>query len=218
MVDLLSRAGFLDEAHRLVESMPMKPNDAVWGALLGGCRIHKNASLLPMLLKNWWQDVALVRQKMVEIGVRKPAGRSWVQINGVVHDFVAGDWTHKHASSIYEMLSKITRQAKLEGYKLDIAEFLVSYPGCNLSTASTCMILASGLVILFPITVQMIYSKNTGDAKESLSGLQKQLFFFYYSFIIDNGPSLSALFLVFFKLPTRSVGVGAAGVACSYGC
>ncbi|KAL6319026.1 hypothetical protein AAG906_001499 [Vitis piasezkii] len=150
MVDLLSRAGFLDEAHRLVESMPMKPNDAVWGALLGGCRIHKNAELAShvaqklvlelkpdqaagylVLLSNVyatakrWQDVALVRQKMVEIGVRKPAGRSWVQINGVVHDFVAGDWTHKHASSIYEMLSKITRQAKLEGYKLDISEVLL---------------------------------------------------------------------------------------------
>ncbi|RVW90438.1 Pentatricopeptide repeat-containing protein [Vitis vinifera] len=123
MVDLLSRAGFLDEAHRLVESMPMKPNDAVWGALLGGCRIHKNAELASHVAQKL--DVALVRQKMVEIGVRKPAGRSWVQINGVVHDFVAGDWTHKHASSVYEMLSKITRQAKLEGYKLDISEVLL---------------------------------------------------------------------------------------------
>ena len=150
MVDLLSRAGFLDEAHRLVKSMPMRPNDAVWGALLGGCRIHKNDELASHVAQNLileldpdraagylvllsnvyatakrWQDVALVREKMVKMGVRKPAGRSWVQINGVVHDFVVGDWTHKHASSIYEMLSKITRQAKLEGYKLDFSEVIL---------------------------------------------------------------------------------------------
>lgn len=45
MVDLLSRAGFLNEAHKLIEAMAMKPNDAIWGALLGGCRIHKNVEL-----------------------------------------------------------------------------------------------------------------------------------------------------------------------------
>ncbi|KAF2317809.1 hypothetical protein GH714_041124 [Hevea brasiliensis] len=135
MVDLLSRAGLLDEAHDLIENMPMKPDVAIWGALLGGCRIHKNAELAShvapklvaeldpdqaagylMLLANAyatakrWQDVATVKQKMVEMGVKKPAGRSWVQINGVIHDFVAGDTAHKHASSISEMLGKISRQ------------------------------------------------------------------------------------------------------------
>ncbi|KAA8542462.1 hypothetical protein F0562_023402 [Nyssa sinensis] len=147
MVDLLSRAGFLDEAHGLVETMPMRPNDAVWGALLGGCRIYKNVELAShiaqklaleldpdqaagylVLLSNVyatakrWQDVVIVRQKMIEMGVQKPPGRSWVQIDGVIHDFVAGDMTHKHASSIYEMLCEITQQAKLEGYKLDVSE------------------------------------------------------------------------------------------------
>ncbi|KAF3437625.1 hypothetical protein FNV43_RR20381 [Rhamnella rubrinervis] len=116
MIDLLSRAGFLDEAYRLIETMPMKPNGAVWGALLGGCRLHKNAELASqvsrkltaeldpdqaagylMLLSHvyadaeWWLDVASVRHKMVEMGVRKPPGRSRVQINGVIHDFFAAD-------------------------------------------------------------------------------------------------------------------------------
>ncbi|KAK0594955.1 hypothetical protein LWI29_002103 [Acer saccharum] len=45
MIDLLSRAGFLVEACGLIQNMPMKPNDAIWGALLGGCRIHNNAEL-----------------------------------------------------------------------------------------------------------------------------------------------------------------------------
>ena len=147
MVDLLSRAGFLDEAYRLVETMPIRPNDAIWGALLGGCRIHKNVELAShvtqklaveldpgqaagylVLLSNVyatakrWKDVVTVRQKMVEMGVKKPPGRSWLQINGAVHDFVAGDSAHKHAPLIYEMLGEITRQAHQEGYKMDVIE------------------------------------------------------------------------------------------------
>ncbi|XP_038687268.1 pentatricopeptide repeat-containing protein At5g66520-like [Tripterygium wilfordii] len=147
MVDLLSRAGFLDEAHNLIQSMPMKPNDAIWGALLGGCRIHKSSDLTShvaqklevecdpdraagylVLLSNIyatdrrWLDVSQVREKMVELGVRKPPGRSWVQINGVLHDFIAGDSTHKHASSIYNMLGRLTRQISWEGHQSDISE------------------------------------------------------------------------------------------------
>ncbi|KAF9605520.1 hypothetical protein IFM89_017539 [Coptis chinensis] len=45
MVDLLSRAGNLMEAESLVKAMPIKPNMAVWGALLNGCEIHDNVDL-----------------------------------------------------------------------------------------------------------------------------------------------------------------------------
>ncbi|KAJ6913346.1 hypothetical protein NC651_015764 [Populus alba x Populus x berolinensis] len=51
MVDLLGRAGFLDEAHQLVKSMPMEANAIVWGALLGGCRLHRDTQLVEGVLK-----------------------------------------------------------------------------------------------------------------------------------------------------------------------
>ncbi|KAK9099084.1 hypothetical protein Syun_026129 [Stephania yunnanensis] len=37
MVDLLGRAGLLKEAKEMVETMPMKANAVIWGALMGGC-------------------------------------------------------------------------------------------------------------------------------------------------------------------------------------
>ncbi|QCE15619.1 structure-specific endonuclease subunit SLX1 [Vigna unguiculata] len=40
MVDLFGRACFLKEAEELIESMPMAPDVATWGALLGACRKH----------------------------------------------------------------------------------------------------------------------------------------------------------------------------------
>ncbi|KAF5190105.1 Pentatricopeptide repeat-containing protein [Thalictrum thalictroides] len=151
MVDLLSRAGLLDEAHTLIETMPMKPNDALWGALLGGCRIHKNIELASqvahqlateldpdlaagylVLLSNVyaaakrWAEVSSVRQRMVEKGVKKPPGRSWIQVDGVINDFVAGDWTHKNSSAIYEMVGRITMEAKLEEQMLELPEVLLN--------------------------------------------------------------------------------------------
>ncbi|EXB38558.1 hypothetical protein L484_008586 [Morus notabilis] len=154
MVDLFSRAGFLDEAHRVIETMPMKPNDAIWGALLGGCRLHKNSELASqvaqklilqlnpdqaagylVLLSNVyaaakrWIDVAFVRRKMVEMGVRKPRGRSWIQINGVVHGFVAGDTDHMHTSSIYKMLAEISTQAQRQADKLDASDVVLCVEG-----------------------------------------------------------------------------------------
>lgn len=154
VVDLLSRAGFLEEAHGLVETMPIKPNGAVWGALLGGCRIHKNAELasrvaikllselnidqtaghlvlLPNLydLAIMWQNVTTVGQKMIETGVEEPQGRSWIQINGLNNGFVADDMTHKHSSFIYEMLRMITEQADPEEYEQGVTEVFMDVQG-----------------------------------------------------------------------------------------
>ncbi|KAL8141910.1 hypothetical protein V2J09_014942 [Rumex salicifolius] len=117
MVDLLSRAGLLDEAMKLIQSMPMVPNNSIWGALLCGCRIHKNAKVAGYAANNLmvernphkamgymlllsdmyemggkWKDIDAIRVKMIhKIGVPKNLGRSWIQANGIMHDFARGD-------------------------------------------------------------------------------------------------------------------------------
>lgn len=40
MVDMLGRAGRVKEAEELIQSMPMRADVAVWGALLAACRTH----------------------------------------------------------------------------------------------------------------------------------------------------------------------------------
>ncbi|GMN33049.1 hypothetical protein TIFTF001_044755 [Ficus carica] len=40
VVDMLGRAGLVKEAEELVSGMEMEPDEALWGALLGACRIH----------------------------------------------------------------------------------------------------------------------------------------------------------------------------------
>ncbi|XWS55130.1 hypothetical protein CRYUN_Cryun10bG0148400 [Craigia yunnanensis] len=45
LVDNVGRHGQLEEAMDLIKSMPFEPNKAVWGALLGACRVHNNVEL-----------------------------------------------------------------------------------------------------------------------------------------------------------------------------
>ncbi|KAL3642469.1 hypothetical protein CASFOL_013284 [Castilleja foliolosa] len=42
-VDLLGRAGYLAKAFGIVKCMPIKPDKALWRALLSACQIHRNA-------------------------------------------------------------------------------------------------------------------------------------------------------------------------------
>ncbi|RCV46361.1 hypothetical protein SETIT_9G525500v2 [Setaria italica] len=45
MVDLLGRAGQLEEAYKMIEQMPIQSNDVIWGVLLGACRMHGNIDM-----------------------------------------------------------------------------------------------------------------------------------------------------------------------------
>lgn len=145
MVDLLSRAGRLDEAYELITAMPMEPNSIIWGTILSGCRVHKNVQLASSvagqftelepdqavghltLLSNVyaaaknWDDVVRVRQRMAEMGLKKNPGCSSIQVNGVIHDFLAGDQRHRETAAICEMVRKIAKQAESADYMTDDA-------------------------------------------------------------------------------------------------
>ncbi|CAN6456669.1 unnamed protein product [Victoria cruziana] len=94
MVDLLGRAGRLQEAKEMIESMPMKPNVVIWGALLGACEKHTNVEIGEWVAKHllelepdsdgvyvvlsniyasadMWADVQSIRRKMKEGSVAK---------------------------------------------------------------------------------------------------------------------------------------------------
>ncbi|KAJ0539067.1 putative tetratricopeptide-like helical domain superfamily [Helianthus annuus] len=51
LIDLLGRAGRLVEAYRIVTKMPMRPNDTIWGALLGACTVHSDLIMANRVLE-----------------------------------------------------------------------------------------------------------------------------------------------------------------------
>ncbi|PIA38813.1 hypothetical protein AQUCO_02700188v1 [Aquilegia coerulea] len=139
MIDILGRAGRLDEAVELINKMPFEANAAVWGALLGASRVHKNLELgrraaemlftlepeksgTHVLLSNMyaavgkWEKVAEVRRLMRSGKVKKEPGMSWVEVKNEVHTFVVGDKNHSRAEEIYAKLDELKDLLDKAGY------------------------------------------------------------------------------------------------------
>ncbi|KAK7320195.1 hypothetical protein RJT34_04931 [Clitoria ternatea] len=139
MIDLLGRAGRLDEAEKLMQNMPFEPAAASWGALLGASRIHGNTELgekaaemvfkmephnsgMYILLSNLyaasgrWADVGKMRSKMKDVGVHKRTGYSWVEVQNKIHTFAVGDCFHPEKDRIYAFLEELDLKMRREGY------------------------------------------------------------------------------------------------------
>ncbi|CAN4101790.1 unnamed protein product [Withania somnifera] len=103
MVDLLGRAGKLDEAYNLIQSMSIEPDLFVWGALLGACRQHGSMDLAAVAAKQLaklepesagssvllsslyadaskWINVAKVKKVIKKKKLKKVPGCSWVEV------------------------------------------------------------------------------------------------------------------------------------------
>ncbi|KAF3793039.1 Pentatricopeptide repeat-containing protein [Nymphaea thermarum] len=139
LIDLLGRAGYVYEVISLVQSMPFEPDAVIWGSFLSACRIHNDVELADrigqivvtpvssnhgscILLSNiyaaagWWKDVSVVRRQMKQIGLRKPAGSSWVEVDHTIHRFLADNVTHPKSVEIFELLERLMVHIKNEGY------------------------------------------------------------------------------------------------------
>jgi len=101
MVDMLGRAGRLVEAYEIIRGMSLRPDKCVWGAFLGGCKLHGNLELAEFVAKDLFQsgsndvtfyvlmsnmyfeagmleDAERIRRAMKEMELKKTAGRSTV--------------------------------------------------------------------------------------------------------------------------------------------
>ncbi|OVA09785.1 Pentatricopeptide repeat [Macleaya cordata] len=148
MVDLYGRAGLLKQAEEVIKSMPMTPNSAVLGALLNACRVHGNIELGErigkrlielepnhsgryVLLSNIyassgrWENVADLRRVMRDRGISKTPGCSFIELRGMVHEFIAGDNSHLQSEEIYAKLDEMSRELKLAGYSPKTGEVLL---------------------------------------------------------------------------------------------
>ncbi|CAI0551760.1 unnamed protein product [Linum tenue] len=109
LVDCLGRSGRLEEAEELVNSMPIEPNPAVYGSLLGACRIHGNAELGERIGAERWDDVAEVRKLMKERGVKTNPGSSMIELGG---------------KEIYSTLKVMIERLEMEGYVPNTSQVL----------------------------------------------------------------------------------------------
>ncbi|KAK1316831.1 Pentatricopeptide repeat-containing protein [Acorus calamus] len=143
LVDLLGRAGLIDEAFEVTEKMPMRPGGSVWGSLLNSCRLHGDVELGEIAAKRlfeiepnnagnyvlfsnmfarekMWEEAKKVRVAMEEKGLKKEVGRSWVQVGSGIHSFVAGGGVSFRSSLEYKRVwEELVESMEREGYVPD---------------------------------------------------------------------------------------------------
>ncbi|CAN5953718.1 unnamed protein product [Sphagnum jensenii] len=139
MVDLLSRAGHLQEAENMIMAMPCKPQAAAWMALLGACRIHGNVGMAErvakrilemepenaavyVLLSNIYAAAGNrhlcenVEWQRKERGAKKQPGCTWIEVNNEVHMFVVQDQDHPQMIEIHAELQRLSGLMHNAGY------------------------------------------------------------------------------------------------------
>lgn len=130
MVDLLGRSGLLYEAISFVKEMPMNPDDVIWSALLGACRVWRHVHLaelsmsrllrlMPEDVANYvvlsnvygdagkWEDVGRLQKVLRRMSAEKASGCSAVEVNMEMVRFCSWDSRHVKSKDIYEVLESL---------------------------------------------------------------------------------------------------------------
>ncbi|CAH8359003.1 unnamed protein product [Eruca vesicaria subsp. sativa] len=149
LVDLLGRAGLVEEALETIQNMPIEQTDVVWRSFLSSCRVHQNVELGKVAAREliklsshspgdylvisnmyaqaqMWDDVARVRTEMANKGLKQTPGFSIVEVKGKTHRFVSQDRFHPQCKEIYKMLHQMEWQLKFEGYTPDVTQILLN--------------------------------------------------------------------------------------------
>ncbi|XP_066345288.1 pentatricopeptide repeat-containing protein At1g08070, chloroplastic-like [Miscanthus floridulus] len=145
IVDLLGRAGLVDEAYQFIRTMPIEPSTVMWRALLSSCAVHKNVEIGEEALKQiislnsrhsgdyilmsniyasvgQWKDAAMIRKEMKDRGIEKTPGCSLIELDGVVFEFFAEDSDHPQLREIYQKVEEMIDRIKMAGYIPNIAD------------------------------------------------------------------------------------------------
>ncbi|XVE90584.1 hypothetical protein DITRI_Ditri20bG0089500 [Diplodiscus trichospermus] len=133
VLDLLGRAGLVEEAKMLIEEMPILPDAVIWRSLFSACLIHGKLDLVEVAGKkvielepdddgvyallwhmysstNRHEDAVKIKKLMRNQKVKRRPGCSWIEVNGIVHEFLAEDRPHA-GSDIYWVLEGISEQS-----------------------------------------------------------------------------------------------------------
>ncbi|KAJ6957994.1 pentatricopeptide repeat-containing protein [Populus alba x Populus x berolinensis] len=207
LVDILARAGLIDEALELVSSMPMKPDVVIWRSLLDSC-CKRNASVelseniarqileseqgdssgVYVLLSrvyasaSRWNDVGLVRKLMTNNGILKEPGCSLIEVDGVTHEFFAGDTSHPQTKEIYQVLNVVEERLDSTGYKPDYSQApmvdeLNTSKRDSLRLHSERLAIAFGLLNLKPgMPIRIFKNLRVCDDCHKVTGLISEIF------------------------------------------
>lgn len=192
MVDLLSRAGDLSRAYKIISSMSFPADASIWSAFLNGCRIHRRMDIINAiqkkfvgtfiddaghyaLLSNIYVEggnlnaFGQVRTMMRSSGLRKVPSYSTIQIDEKLYTFSAGDTAHSQTKEIYYSLEKLLRWVEEHGCNPEfyccMRDDYESSDRTDVGSHSEKLAIAFGIINTGPRTMLRI-SKNLRVCKD----------------------------------------------------
>ncbi|CAN4083643.1 unnamed protein product [Withania somnifera] len=143
VVDLLGRAGRLNDAYSVIRNMHLQPGVDVYGALLGACKAYGNIELgvevsqrlfelkphdagYYILISNIYalsgnlEGVKSTRSFLRSKTLKKDPGLSSIEINGAVYTFMASEKVHPLYPEISRFLTDLIFRIQEEGYVPDL--------------------------------------------------------------------------------------------------
>ncbi|KAI9196536.1 hypothetical protein LWI28_024773 [Acer negundo] len=145
MVDLLGRAGQLENALDFIKNLPIKPTAPIWRPLLAACRCHNNLQMAEFIAKQILEldpndatvyvtlsnmyteagqctDAEKQRKLMTVKDVAKEPGCSWIEMNNKIYRFFSHDKSCPEMPRVYQKLKQVMQQIENKGYTLNAKE------------------------------------------------------------------------------------------------
>ncbi|KAL9167417.1 hypothetical protein ABFS82_05G096400 [Erythranthe guttata] len=144
LVDLYSRAGHIEEAENVLNTMPFEPDEAAWAALLSACSSQAGKNETGVRIANhllqlgvedpstcvlmskiyasatMWESVSTVRRLMTAMESKKKPGYSCVDLGKENEVFYAGEtMLHPMRNEIVDLLKELDSEMRKRGYKPD---------------------------------------------------------------------------------------------------
>ncbi|KAI5669129.1 hypothetical protein M9H77_18982 [Catharanthus roseus] len=145
LVDMLAQAGRLEEAEQVIKKVPVELDAMLWSTLISACKIHGDLARSERLMKHLEplniepecesyalgdvsstvgrsQEKDKIVASMNRRGLAKVPGHSRIEINGKIHEFVAGDLQHLEVDKIYEKMIEVEENLRGQGYDPKLCE------------------------------------------------------------------------------------------------
>ena len=131
LIDMLGRAGRLNEAEEYMRKFPFWNDPVVLGSLLSASRLHGDV-VIGERLARWlltrqpvttspyvllsnlyasdgmWDSVAEARKMLKGSSLKKEPGHSLIEVSGIVEKFTIGDFTHSRSKEIEGILKTLS--------------------------------------------------------------------------------------------------------------
>lgn len=148
VVDMMGRSGRLEKAVEFIRDSSFVSDPVLWRALLSACKIHKNAEIAEVALRNLIEmsahnagdcsllagiyaskgnsvGVSRMRKMVKEQGMKTTPGWSCIEVKGEVRKFVVDDISHLDIEEIHKKLMEMIDRVIALGYPAETFKFIL---------------------------------------------------------------------------------------------